>query len=384
MISRQSHLSAIQELFSVFPVVCLLGARQTGKSTLARSYPGWAAWYDLEDPRDLARLTEPVSSLEGHRGLVVIDEIQRRPDLFPILRVLADRPQSPARFLVLGSASPGLLRQGAESLAGRVGFHVLPGFDLEEVGFDSWKELWFRGSFPRAFLAPTDAMSHRWRQSFITTFLARDLPALGGTAAPETMRRFWTMLAHRHGDLWNGAELARAFGMGEQSVRRYLDILEGTFVVTVLRPWHENLSKRQVKSPKVYLSDSGLVHSLLGLRTREDLEGHPKVGASWEGFALVQVLRILRAEPGECYFWGTHQGAELDLLVVRGQERLGFEFKRSEAPSGTRSVAIAREDLKLGQVMVIYPGKEVWSLGKGVMAVGIASLAEALKEKGRG
>jgi predicted AAA+ superfamily ATPase len=380
MLVRDRHLARVRGLLDRFPVVGLLGARQVGKTTLARALaaaPG-TSWFDLEHPRDAARLSDPALALEGLRGLVVIDEVQRAPGLFPLLRALADRPGAPARFLVLGSASPELLRQGSETLAGRVAFHVLDGFDLDEVGPDAAGALWVRGGFPRSFLAPDEAASREWRDAFVDTFLARDLAALGIPVPPATMRRFWTMLAHWHGQVWNGAELARAFGMSDTTVRRYLDLLAGAWMVRVLQPWHENLSKRQVRSPKVYVRDSGLLHALLGVRDHADLLGHPKVGASFEGFALAQVVRRLGARPDECFFWATHQGAELDLLVVRGERRLGFEFKHTSTPARTRSMAIARADLRLEGVDVIVPGDGTWPLGEGVRAVGVQDLDAAI------
>lgn len=380
MLVRERHLSRVQGQLRRFPVVGLLGARQVGKTTLARALattPG-TTWFDLEHPRDAARLSDPALALEDLRGLVVIDEVQRAPGLFPLLRMLADRPGAPARFLVLGSASPELLRQGSESLAGRVAFHVLDGFDLDEVGPDAARSLWVRGGFPRSFLAEDDAASREWRDAFVDTFLSRDLSALGIPVPPATMRRFWTMLAHWHGQVWNGAEFARAFGMSDTTVRRYLDLLAGAWVVRVLQPWHENLSKRQVRAPKVYVRDSGLLHALLGVRDHGDLLGHPKVGASFEGFALAQVVRRLGARPDECFFWATHQGAEIDLLVVRGERRLGFEFKHTSAPSRTRSMGIARADLRLERLDVVCPGSGTWPLGDGVRAVGLQEIDAAI------
>ncbi|MCA9490273.1 MAG: ATP-binding protein [Myxococcales bacterium] len=371
---RTDHARQVRELLEEFPVVGLLGPRQVGKTTLARDIASEraAAWFDLELPRDAVRLADPGLALEGLEGLVVIDEVQRQPELFPLLRVLVDRPDHDLRFLVLGSASPELLRQGSETLAGRIAFHVLDGFDLDEV--PDWRTLWGRGGFPRSFLAGSDAASLRWREAFVDTFLSRDLPALGIAVPPTTMRRFWTMLAHWHGQRWNGAELGRAFGMSDTTVRRYLDLLEAAYAVTVLQPWHENLGKRQVRAPKVYVRDSGLLHALLGVADDDDLQGRPLVGASWEGFALGQVVRRLRARPHECYHWATHQGTELDLLVVRGQQRLGFEFKRTSTPQATRSMHIARDDLGLDRVDVVWPGAGTWPLGDRIRAVGIEDL----------
>lgn len=302
---------------------------------------------------------------------MVLDEIQRLPQLFTVLRVLADRPDGQAQFLVLGSASPEFLRQSAESLAGRILWYALSPLSLDEVGSTAADALWLRGGFPRAFLAASDDASYRWRGGFIQAHLERDLPALGLRVPSETIRRFWTMLAHSHAQLWNGAEIARALGVSEGTARHHLDILCGTLMVRRLRPWHENLGKREVKSPKVYLCDSGLAHRLLGLRSMEDLLGHPKVGATWEGFAVDQVVAALRAAPDECYFWGMHSGAELDLLVVRAGRRVGFEVKRTTAPRVTPSMRSALEVLHLERVDVIHGGDETFPLADRVRAVAL-------------
>jgi predicted AAA+ superfamily ATPase len=383
MIVRRRHLQELRELSAQFPVVALLGPRQVGKSTLARAFRGSKAkatnYFDLESPRDLARLQNPELVLEPLRGLIVIDEVQRRPDLFPVLRVLADRPARPARFLVLGSASPELLRQGSETLAGRIVYHELGGFDLGEVTSRHLDALWLRGGFPRSYTAKTEAQSARWRREFIKTFAERELAELQLGIAPAVLGRFWTMLAHYHGQIWNGAELARAFGVSEKTVRRYLDILEGTFMVRRLAPWHENLAKRQIKAPKIYLRDSGLLHSLLGIETRDDLLGHPKSGASWEGFVVGEVTRHLGAEPRDCYFWGLHSGAELDLLVVRGKSRLGFEIKLTDAPRVTPSMRNAERDLRLEHLYVIHAGPSSFPLTDRITAVPLAHLEEGLR-----
>ena len=371
-IPRPAHLTELRRKLGNNPVVALLGARQVGKTTLARALAtelGAAAHFDLEDPRDLARLDEPTLALEPLRGLVVIDEVQHRPDLFPVLRVLADRAPLPARFLVLGSASPALLRQGSESLAGRLGYHELGGFDLAEVGADHWDRLWLRGGFPRSWLAPDEAASLEWRRDFIRSFVERDLPGLGITLPSRLLHDFWTMLAHYHGQTWNGSELARAFGLAHTTVRRYLDIMTGAYVVRQLRPWRENPGKRIVKSSKVYIADTGLLHALLGLQTPQDLRGHPKVGASWEGFALEQVVRQLKARPEECHFWSVHGGPELDLLVVRGRQRRGYEFKRTDAPRVTRSMRSAMEVLGLTSLDIVHVGRDTYPLTTGIRAV---------------
>ncbi len=379
-IIREHDLRRVRLLLGEFPVVALLGARQVGKTTLARqlaaAYSEPVAWFDLEDPADLARLDDPGLELRPLKGLVVLDEIHRLPDIFQLLRVLADRPGPQARFLVLGSASPALLRQTSESLAGRVAFHELDGFDLTDV--DDLERLWLRGGFPRSFLARSEAASRRWRDGFIRTLLARDLPELGSTIPSATLRRFWAMLAHWHGQIWNGAEFARAFGVSHATVRRYLDLLTSVFVVRQLQPWFENISKRQVKSPKVYIGDSGVLHALLGLSGRADVVSHPKVGASWEGFVIQQVVQLLRAPAEQCFHWSTHTGAELDLLVMDGANRYGFEVKRAEAPKLTRSMRSALETLNLDRLDVVHAGTERYRLAPNVRALPAAELAETL------
>ncbi|MFN8091785.1 MAG: ATP-binding protein [Vicinamibacteria bacterium] len=382
-ILRPDHETRIRTLLRDFPVVAILGARQVGKTTLARRiarlWPGDVTFLDLEDARDLARLADPLLALEPRRGLVVLDEVQRRPEIFPALRVLADRPRRPARFLVLGSASPDMLQQSSESLAGRVAFHELGGFSLGEVGARHFERLWLRGGFPPSYLARSQEASRTWRQSFVRTFVERDLPQLGVRVPAPTLERFWAMLAHYHGQVWSSSEFARSFGVSDVTVRRYLDLLTATFVVRQLRPWSENLAKRQVKSPKVYMTDSGLLHELLDIRTMTDLERHPKIGASWEGFAIGAVAERLRARWDECHFWATHAGAELDLLVVRGRTRLGFEIKRTSAPTVTPSMRIATEDLKLTRLDVIHGGAATFPLAPRIRAVALGRLLEDLR-----
>ncbi len=370
MLPRPRHLAHVRALLEQVPVVALLGARQVGKSTLARELAAPSATiFDLEDPEDLARLTVPKLALEPLRGLVVLDEIQRRPDLFPTLRVLADRPGRPARFLVLGSASPELLRQSSETLAGRIAFHEMGGFDLAEIGAEALDTLWVRGGFPRSILATNDDESWQWRGDFIRTYLERDLPSLGFRLAPEVVRRFWTMLAHHHAGTWNAAEFSRALGLSEATVRHHLDVLRSTSMVRRLEPWFENVGKRVVRSPKVYLTDTGILHRLLGLRTRHDLLGHARSGASWEGFALETVIGRLGAARDECWFWGLHSGAELDLLVQRGSRRLGFEVKLTDAPKVTPSMRSAMEALKLERLDVVHSGKSTFPLADGIRAL---------------
>ena len=376
MIKRPQLLKTIRRALRRSRVVALVGPRQCGKTTLAREIvaPSSVNYFDLEDPVSLARLAEPMTALAGLRGVVVIDEVQRRPELFPVLRVLADRRPLPARFLVLGSASPELMRQSSESLAGRLEMIPLSGFSLAELGAPALNRHWLRGTFPLAFLARSNAASVSWRRQFIHTFLERDLPQLGIGVPATALLRFWTMLAHYHGNVWNAAEPARSLGVSEPTVRRYLDLLTGLFMVRQLQPWHENIKKRQVKAPKIYLRDSGLLHQLLGIGTDRDLLAHPKCGASWEGYAIEETLKVV--QPDEAYFWATHQGAELDLLLIKDGRRLGVEIKRMDAPVLTPSMRIALDDLKLEQLVVLYPGKTHYTLAERVKVTPLSVLGE--------
>lgn len=378
MIPRPQAVRAVQSALKNNPVCILLGPRQCGKTTLARELAKRRSshYFDLETAVGRARLAEPELTLAPLTGLVVIDEIQRRPELFAALRPLADRPRSKARFLILGSASPDLVRGASESLAGRVGFVDLGPLDLGEVGLKKGKTLWRRGGFPRSFLARTETLSFAWRQDFIRTFLERDIPQLGVRTPAETLRRFWLMIAHYHAQIWNGAELARALGTSEHTVRGYLDLLTGTFLLRQLPPWFENLGKRQYKAPKVYVRDSGLLHALLGVQVQGDLEGHPKYGASWEGHALEQVLRV--TGDAQAFFWGTHAGAELDLLLIRRGRRYGIEFKAGAAPEMTKSLRVALADLHLDRAWIVYPGNETYSVHEVVEAVPLDEIAKAL------
>ncbi len=355
-------------------MVALIGPRQSGKTTLAREIltADSSNYFDLEDPTSLARLAEPMIALSPLRGTVVIDEVQRRPDLFQVLRVLADRKPIPARFLILGSASPALLRQSSESLAGRMETIVLTGFSLSEVGKDALNRHWKRGSFPLSFLARSDADSFVWRQQFIQTYLERDLPQLGIHVSAVTMLRFWTMLAHYHANVWNAAEPARSMAISQPTVRHYLDLLTDLFIVRQLAPWHENLKKRQVKASKVYFRDSGVLHQLLGIRTERDLLSHPKSGGSWEGYAIEETLKLI--EPGEAYFWATHTGAELDLLILKQGRRYGIEAKRQDAPRITPSMRSALGDLRLNHLTVLYPGTRRYSLAADITVVPLSEL----------
>jgi predicted AAA+ superfamily ATPase len=371
LIERTDALERINSAFRIHPIVALLGPRQCGKTTLARMFGESepCTFFDLENPVDVRRLSAPMTALEALSGLVVLDEVQRRPDLFELLRVFVDRPRNPARFLLLGSASPYLVKGVSESLAGRIGFVDLAGFDLWEVGVGRKTSLWIRGGFPRSFLAADDRDSMAWREDFIRTFLERDIPQFGITIPAETLRRCWTMLAHYHGQVWNAAQLARSLGTSENTARRYLDILAGAYMVRVLPPWFENIRKRQVKAPKIYIRDSGLLHALLQLPTWQDLHGHPTLGASWEGFALEQVIGALKTR--DAYFWATHGGAELDLLTLVRGNRYGFEFKYADAPGRTRSMHAAIEDLGLEHLWVIYPGQQEYALDAEISVIPI-------------
>ena len=375
MIPRPLLLEDVRRALGRGRVVALVGPRQSGKTTLARALvpSGSMNYFDLEHPRHLARLAEPLTALEPLRGLVVIDEIQRRPDLFPVLRVLADRRPLQARFLVLCSASPALLQQSSESLAGRLETLFVGGLSPGEAGERRLAALWRRGGFPRAFLAASDAASLAWRQQFIQTYMERDVPQLGIAIPAQTLLRFWTMVAHVHGGVWNSAEAARSMGVSEPTARRYLDVLSGLFLARQLQPWHENLKKRQVKSPKVYIRDAGILHALLGIGTERELLSHPKAGPSWEGAAIEWVLDILR--PDAAHFWATHQGAELDLFVIRKGIRYGIEVKREDAPRVTSSMRAALSDLGLAHLTVLYPGSERYLLAPNITVVPMAWLA---------
>ncbi|GDX80906.1 hypothetical protein LBMAG42_27170 [Deltaproteobacteria bacterium] len=377
MLPRPFDIAALVELLSDAPIVTILGARQVGKTTLARAlaphFPE-VHHFDLEDPEDLARLAVPKQALSPLRGLIVIDEVQRQPELFPLLRVLADRIEPGARFLLLGSASLDLVRGASESLAGRVAFMELGGFGLADVGVESSQTLWLRGGLPRAFLARDDASSYRWRGDYIQSVLERDLPALGLRLPADAMRRFWTMLAHYHGQAWNGSELGRAMGVPDAKVRQHLDVLVGTFLVRRLEPWFTNDAKRVVKSPKVYVADTGLLHRLLQLRTHADLTAHPKVGASWEGFCIEAIARRLGARRDELWTWGLHSGAELDLFAKRGTQRLGFEVKLTDAPRVTPSMRSALAALKLDRLYVVHAGAHSFPMEDGIQALALSRL----------
>lgn len=375
MLDRSAALSTIRTALRRSPVAALIGPRQCGKTTLARQIVSADSpnYFDLESPVSVSRLAQPMTGLEDLKGVVVLDEIQRRPDLFPVLRVLADRKPSPARFLVLGSASPALLKQSSETLAGRIEVIIMSGFGLPEVGTAALDRHWLRGGFPRSFLARSNADSYKWREQFVRTFVERDMPQLGVRVGAAALLRFWTMLAHYHAQIWNAAEPARSLGVSEPTVRHYLDLLTDVFMVRQLPPWHENLAKRQVKAPKILLRDAGILHQLLGIRDARELLGHPKAGASWEGYAIEQVLHVV--QPDAAYFWATYAGAELDLLLFKSGRRLGVEVKRADAPTLTPSMRTAMHDLKLEQLVVLYPGKSRYQIAERVFAVPLASLA---------
>ena len=383
MVPRVQHETSVRELLRRFPVVGLIGARQVGKTTLARRLIAGerqpVAVFDLEDPTDESKLADPKLALEPLRGLVVIDEVQRLEGLFRLLRVLVDRPDNGARFLVLGSAGPELLRQSSETLAGRIAYHELLPFSIGETGTETAGRLWSRGGFPPSFLAADDEESYAWRGAFIRTFLERDLPQLGVRVPAATMRRFWTMLAHYHANRWNGAEIGRALGASAPTVSTYVDALVDSLMVRKLLPWYENLKKRQVRAPKVYVADSGLLHALLGINGESALMGHPKSGASWEGFAMQEIVRILGVAWDRCYYWATHRGAELDLLVHDGGGRIGFEFKRTSAPAMTRSMHSALSDLGLDRLYLVFPGDSRFRIHERAEAIGLTlACAEGL------
>lgn len=373
MIERTHLAFQLQHLLAAFRAVEIVGPRQVGKTTLARQFLDTQSpnYFDLENEAARVRLGDPVAALQDLQGLVVIDEVQHMPKLFEALRYLIDRPthiNRPGQYLLLGSAAPRVMHR-SESLLGRAVTLEMAGFDLGEIGAShaDVNRLWLRGGFPTSYLAPDESVSMRWRQDAVMRYLQGDLPLLGMNVPVPMMLRFWRMMSHYHGQIWNAAEPAKSLGISETSVRRYLDYLTQTFMIRQLQPWHENLGKRQVKAPKIYFRDTGLLHQLSGIAGLPELLAHPLCGASWEGFALEQVLRI--AQPDEAYFWATHQGAELDLLMLRGQQRIGVEFKRADAPTVTKSMRIAMEDLKLDALYVVYPGLHRFSMGEGVEAV---------------
>jgi uncharacterized protein len=367
---RQFFLNKIEQAFRVTNVVAILGPRQCGKTTAAKQYINKQShfpkqnYFDLENYRDRERLSDPLLSLSPLSGLIVIDEIQRAPDLFETLRVLVDNKDLDQQYLILGSASRDLIAQSSETLAGRITYLELMPFMFDEI--HEMEKLWIRGGYPLSFLGASDEISVAWRKGYIKTFLERDIPALGINIPSEQLRRFWMMLAHYHGNMFNASELGRSLGVSHKIMKEYADILTGTFMVRQLQPWYENIGKRQVKTPKIYIRDSGILHTLIGVNTNSDLLVNPKLGASWEGFALEQIIFHLDAQQEECYFWGTHQQAELDLLIIKNGKRLGFEIKYSAAPKLTKSMQIAQEDLALDALTVVYPGDIEYPLTKDI------------------
>jgi uncharacterized protein len=385
-LERTTLLDTILTHLAQFRVVALLGARQVGKTTLARQVVKHlrknsqtiAHVFDLEDPSHLARLNDPLLALQNLEGLVVLDEIQLRPDLFPVLRVLADRPANQSRFLILGSASPALLRQGAETLAGRIAFLEIPPFGLFENATIDLPRLWERGGYPDSYLAKSRLQSVSWRQQYLKTFLERDIPQLGFTIPALAMRRFWTMLSHYHGQNVNYSELGRSLDISDATVRRYLDILAGTYLVRRVQPWFENIKKRQVKAPKVYLRDSGLLHTLLTISDNETLQNHPKLGASWEGFALEEIAKSLQLREEETYYWAVHDQGELDLLLFKDGKRIGIEFKYTSTPHLTKSMRLAVELLHLDKLIIVNPSDQAWQVSEKVFAFGLKNAITAL------
>jgi len=372
---RKHFLQIIKDAFKVHPVVAILGPRQCGKTTLARMYANETTtlpkenYFDLEDYYDLARLENPQLSLSPLKGLIVIDEIQRKPDLFPTLRVLCDKPKKNQKFLILGSASSKLLRQSSESLAGRIHYIELTPFNFQET--KDLKKLWIRGGFPRSFLAEDEGASLLWRKSYIRTFVEQDVPSLGFRIPPQQLWRFWMMLTHYHGGTFNGSEIGKSLNLSYKNIRSYTDLLTDTLMIRQLQPWHENISKRQVKSPKIYFRDSGLFHTLLGAEGESEILRHPKLGSSWEGFALEEIIRFYKANPLDCYFWATHSDAGLDLILFVKGQKLGFEFKYTDFPKITKSMQIAQKELKLDNLTVIYPGNKTIPLTKDIQAIGL-------------
>jgi hypothetical protein len=374
VVNRTDERRKLGLLMETFPVVAIVGPRQCGKSTLARTFDA-AHFFDLENPRDLARLDQPQLALEGLTGLIVIDEIQRAPDLFPLLRYLVDHhPEQ--QYLILGSASRDLLRQSSETLAGRIAYHELGGLGLQDLGPERWRDLWLRGGMPRSVLATSEAGSSLWRQQYISTFLERDIPQLGIQIPASTLRRFWTMICHYHGQILNYSELARSFGISDMTVRRYLEILEGTFMIRLLQPWHVNIGKRLVKRPKLYLRDSGLFHSLLSIDSFPQLATHNKLGASWEGFALETAIRAIGKRSEEFSFWATHSGAEVDLFWQHAGRNLAVEVKYADAPRLTPSMKSALDDLELDHLWVLYPGDRSYPLAENITVLPLAQLVK--------
>ena len=379
LIQRSKDTAKLKKLIKLFPVTALLGPRQCGKTVLAKQMK-YDHYFDLENPRDLARLAQPQLTFESLQGLIVIDEIQRMPDLFPLLRYIVDSNPN-QKYLILGSASRDLIRQTSESLAGRVAYYYLGGFRLIDIGYTNTRKLWIRGGFPKSYLAGSQEASIIWRENYITTFLERDIPQLGLSIPANTLRRFWTMLSHYHGQLLNYSELARSFGISDVTVRRYIDILAGTFMVRIVQPWHVNVGKRLIKRPKMYITDSGLFHTLMSIGTEKELFSHNKLGASWEGFALEVISQNIEKRHEEMYFWSTHTGAEIDLFWQNHGKNWGVEFKYSDAPQLTKSMQVAINDLNLSHLWVVYPGKETYPLSESVTVLAIKDIIQNMKNQ---
>ncbi len=378
IVNRINWLEKIEFLFSVTPLVCILGPRQCGKTTLAREYlktlSGPVHYFDCENPQDLTSLESPLLTLSSLNGIIVIDEVQNLPEIFPILRVLADQEDFDGKFLILGSASRDLLRQSSETLAGRISYLELTPLSATEV--DGLQKLWIQGGYPNAFLNSGEK-SMAWRQGYITTYLEKDIPNLGINIPPRTLRRFWMMLTHYHGQIFNASEIGKSLGVAHTTARHYLDILTSTFMIRELEPWYENIGKRQVKSPKVYFRDSGIYHALLGIDNYQSILRHPKLGASWEGFALEEILRYHKVNQEEAFFWSVHNQAELDLLLFKDTRRLGFEFKYADAPRLTKSMVSVLEMLKLDELTVVYPGKKNYKLTEEIQCVGLDNFLQS-------
>lgn len=377
---RPIFLEKIDFQYKIHPICGLLGPRQVGKTTIAKQYaksiPN-AHFFDLENPLDLTRLENPMITLSSiDSKLIIIDEVQRRPDLFPVLRVLVDQNKR-RKFLILGSASRDLLRQSSETLAGRIGYIELTPFSITET--KEYKKLWLRGGFPRSYLATSNKTSYEWRKEYISSYMERDIPALGFNVPPTLIRRLWMMLAHNHGNILNMSDIGRSLGITNHTVRNYVEILSGTFMVRLLEPWFENISKRQVKTPKVYIRDSGLLHTLLGIQNEKELQVYPRLGASWEGFALEEIIKNHAAQPEECFFWATQSGAELDLLIIKDGKKLGFEIKYTDTPGVTNSMKTALHDLDLHHLYVIHPHSGTFPLAKKITAYGLEDYVKNYK-----
>lgn len=372
---RSHYISMIDYYFQVAPIVAILGPRQCGKTTLALEYAKKhlsVTHFDLEDPIHLSRLDNPMLALQDLEGLIIIDEVQLKPHLFPVLRVMIDRFHEKQRYLILGSASRDLIQHSSETLAGRISYFELTPFTFSET--NDMKKLWLRGGFPRSYLSNTDSTSMAWRQGYIQTFLERDIPNLGIRVAPHTLRRFWMMLLSYHGNILNISDLGRSLGFSSTAINHYLDILSGTFMMRILRPWFENISKRQVKSPKLYFRDSGIMHALLGVSTEDELHNNAKLGASWEGFALEEVVRRSQVDEHSCYFWSTHSDAELDLIIFKNGKRLGFEFKYLDSPKITKSIRIAIDDLNLDSLTIVVPTQCYFFLDNKISVSGLDTI----------